>query len=1062
MRAIILAEWGLGYADLLSYQRTMESDRSISAPADGLADGAQRARLLHGRTVGPARRSTKGQWTAEEDETLCKAVQRFKGKNWKKIAECFKDRTDVQCLHRWQKVLNPELVKGPWSKEEDEKIIELVNKYGPKKWSTIAQQLPGRIGKQCRERWHNHLNPSINKEAWTQQEELALIRAHQIYGNRWAELTKFLPGRTDNAIKNHWNSSVKKKLDTYLASGLLEQFQSLPLVDHQNQHQPSSSLRMQSSGDDNGTKCAREAEEISECSQDTVAGCSQSASDFGNYVLHTREEFQLTEESALQKEQSSSPTPGTEQYYIPHMPCEGGHSSDFLPENVSSNLVTSVARDYQFSLQELNISSLELEQELSGLQSHCIASEGLGLVNIAFPTSAGFNAPTMANMGASYAKPDHILISDDECCRILFTEAMNSGYFPSGDLIKGPNATDLHGGAESLLHQPSNIPVSETDRTLASRLGYPSSFGTIATSGCQSSPSASILTYNREPAQSMGASFGTKEEEFINIATDGFMYASCAATSPCHDGEENTDLQDQPYVNESSRLVPVNSFTSGSDAIQSCPVNGKPAVKQEEKDAGALCYEPPRFPSLDIPFLSCDLIQPGGDMLQEYSPLGIRQLMMSSMNCITPFRLWDSPSRDGSPDAVLKSAAKSFTGTPSILKKRNRDLLSPLSEKRNDKKLEIDMQSSLSKEFSRLDFMVNESETHKSALQSPSAIEKPNHTSPSEDKENMDPALEGGQEKRSVMSHNKTEEKDLDGGISEDNANQGRVGSDFKSKIPPDVSEQPAQRPSGVLHDEDKRDALLFSPDQVGFKSDRAFGPSARTPRNLYRKILGTLSDQALAEASLGNSCIAVSSPTVYRKNDNHSITGTSVPSVPSSAHKERLADNTGNDAAVENFGILGETPFKRSIESPSAWKSPWFMNSFLPGPRIDTEISIEDIGYLMSPAERSYDALALMKQLSEHTASAYADALEVLGNETPETLLKGRRSSNQNVDQENNNEPNNPPENRSHLALNVATECRTLDFSECETPGKRTNNGKSPAATICSSPSSYLLKGCR
>uniref|UniRef100_A0A6V7QUV8 Uncharacterized protein n=1 Tax=Ananas comosus var. bracteatus TaxID=296719 RepID=A0A6V7QUV8_ANACO len=74
-------------------------------------------------------------------------------------AECFLDRTDVQCLHRWQKVLNPELVKGPWSKQEDEIIIQMVKKYGPKKWSTISQALPGRIGKQCRERWHNHLNP---------------------------------------------------------------------------------------------------------------------------------------------------------------------------------------------------------------------------------------------------------------------------------------------------------------------------------------------------------------------------------------------------------------------------------------------------------------------------------------------------------------------------------------------------------------------------------------------------------------------------------------------------------------------------------------------------------------------------------------------------------------------------------------------------------------------------------------------------------------------------------------------------------------------------------------
>ncbi|KAL5082630.1 hypothetical protein RYX36_011051 [Vicia faba] len=73
---------------------------------------------------------------------------------------------------RWQKILNLELVKGPWSKEEDEVMIELVNRIGPKKWSTIAQHLSGRIRKKCRERRHNHLNPAINKEALTQEEEL--------------------------------------------------------------------------------------------------------------------------------------------------------------------------------------------------------------------------------------------------------------------------------------------------------------------------------------------------------------------------------------------------------------------------------------------------------------------------------------------------------------------------------------------------------------------------------------------------------------------------------------------------------------------------------------------------------------------------------------------------------------------------------------------------------------------------------------------------------------------------------------------------------------------------
>jgi hypothetical protein len=149
-------------------------------------------------------------WTAAEDAILRAHVQDTAEFNWRPIYAMIPTRDPKQIIERWSRVVNPVLKKGSWSSAEDATITRFVSENGPQNWTKCAMLLPGRNGKQCRERWMNSLDPDLVRAPFTEQEDRTIAALHAQYGNKWEKIAAIVKGRSANAIKNRWQLVQRK------------------------------------------------------------------------------------------------------------------------------------------------------------------------------------------------------------------------------------------------------------------------------------------------------------------------------------------------------------------------------------------------------------------------------------------------------------------------------------------------------------------------------------------------------------------------------------------------------------------------------------------------------------------------------------------------------------------------------------------------------------------------------------------------------------------------------------------------------------------------------------
>jgi myb proto-oncogene protein len=166
-----------------------------------------------------------GKWTAVEDSKLKDAVQAHGENNWPEVAALVPGRMRIQCYNRWRDALDPSIVRaightGKWTADQDIKLKDAVLTHGGKNWGAIAALNPGRTKKLCNTRWHDNLDPSIDRAyertgKWTADEDIKLKDAKLTHGGKdWAVIAALVPGRTKRQCSNRWKKSIDPNRST--------------------------------------------------------------------------------------------------------------------------------------------------------------------------------------------------------------------------------------------------------------------------------------------------------------------------------------------------------------------------------------------------------------------------------------------------------------------------------------------------------------------------------------------------------------------------------------------------------------------------------------------------------------------------------------------------------------------------------------------------------------------------------------------------------------------------------------------------------------------------------